>query len=92
MVTISFRKTGKLYEDARPYLNGLAGNKDIFRNLSQLPHTRADWSGEPDDIVIRPTDFPKWREFIAGLPNFELFNEMLDALEADSDLWMDISY
>ncbi len=91
-VTISFRKTGKLYEDARPYLNGLSGNKDIFRNLSQLPHTHADWANEVGDIVILPTDFPKWRAFIANLPNLETFTEMLDALEADPDLWLDISY
>lgn len=46
-----------------------------------------------EDHRWRPTDFPAWREAVAKLEcNVEIFTEMLDLVEADPELWFDVSY
>lgn len=72
--------------------NGFAGNKALFRELPKLPMVHLD-TGEPGDMIVRPTDFKPWRDFIAAMPhNVEHFTEMLDRVERDPDLYLDFSY
>jgi len=44
-----------------------------------------------DTVYHRPTDFAAWRRAIVGLPNEELFGEMLDILEQDPRYWIYVS-
>jgi hypothetical protein len=48
--------------------------------------------GDPNDWVVRPTDFACWREAVSKFefPDREL--AMLDAMEANPNLWIEVSY
>ena len=76
--------------------NGLAGNKDLFHALLDLPRKWAPQGSEfwdLADLVVRPADFAPWRAFVAAMPhNKEVFTEILDRLETDETLWLHFSY
>lgn len=93
-VCISFRRTSDCYSDAAEPMNGLAGNKALFRSLSGLPKVYAEWPCvERGDMILRPTDFAPWRDWVAKLPhNVDHFTAMLDTLETDAYLWLDFGY
>lgn len=90
-VGISIVRTGDWLSPAGFSEESLAGNKSLFRALTWLPSDRAE-TGEIGDAICRPTDFDIWREFVLGLPNQEIFKDMLDRLEADSTLWLRFDY
>lgn len=54
----------------------------IVRNTSE-----SDWVHRPDDCAA-------WRAAIlaAGLPNLELFLQMIDILEAEPNYWLNIGW
>jgi hypothetical protein len=90
-VCISLVKGSNIYTRLGEW-NGLAGNKALFHELAKLPKAYLD-TGEPGDVIVRPTDFRPWRDFVASLPhNAEHFTEMLDRVEREPDLYLDFSY
>jgi hypothetical protein len=88
-VTINVLKAPNWYHPVET-LNGLAGNKSLFRQLSELPLEYAQHH-EPDMNILRPTDFDNWLNFMNGLPNRELFLSILKRLKDDPGLWLEFS-
>jgi len=81
------------YKDVIPCLNGLAGNKDMFRNLVNLPHVNADWVDPMDcECILRPIDFQVWESFIKTLPNTNTFLDLLKRVQEDDHLWIEFCY
>ncbi len=71
------------------FVNG--GMKQIFRDAAAFP--RVYRSDDPDVTDIRPSDFARWRAGILALDcNVEMRMKGLDALEANPDLWIQVSY
>jgi len=72
---------------------GIAGAKELFCALKDLPFE--DRPGEVGicEVVVRPTDFAAWRERIAANDlNVGLLNAFMDNLERDASLWLVFSY
>ena len=47
---------------------------------------------DPDDWVSRPTDFACWRKAVAMFENPRRELAMLDAMEANPNLWIEVSW
>lgn len=73
------------------------GNTRAFASLiSDCPtETRVLRAGswpDPPDWVARPTDFACWRAAVSKFDNPSRELAMLDAMEANPNLWIEVSY
>ena len=74
-------------------INGLAGNKQLFCALKDLPFIDDPANADDSVLVVRPTDFTAWRERVAlHGHNVDTFNALLGELECDASLWLVFSY
>lgn len=65
--------------------------REIMHTLPSKQHQRNDNVWMDDTAHCRPTDFTAWRSAIIGIPNQELFEKMLNILEADERYWIYVS-
>jgi hypothetical protein len=72
-----------------------AGGEHPDFHVDKIGNTRVLHAGswpDPPDWVARPTDFACWRAAVSKFENPSRELEMLDAMEANSNLWIQVSY
>jgi hypothetical protein len=73
------------------------GNTRTFADLigpcafHMLVLRQGSWP-DADDYVVRPTDFACWRAAVAKFENPSRELAMLDVMEANPNLWIEVSY